>query len=127
MRYGTFQSEPVLRRPASLRVKRRVRNNPFLIRILAFFLFAMLLIIPAGAFTFSPPSPQVGQSVYFTNTKWMNNPQWNFGDGTPVVSGASVSHTFSSAATYTVVNFGTGIDYETITDQKSVKIGRAHV
>lgn len=122
MRYGTFKSEPDLRKPASPLVKRRGRNSSFLIRILAFFLFAMFLIIPAGAFTFSPPSPQAGQSVIFTSTKFMNGPKWNFGDGTPVLSGTSVSHTFSSAGTYTVVNYGTGIDYETITDQQYVTV-----
>ncbi len=122
MRYDTCQSEPVLRVPASQRMKGRVQKNILLIRVLVFLLFVSLLILPAGAFTVTPASPQVGQSVTFTNTMWMNNPKWNFGDGTPIVSGKSVSHTFSTAGTYTVRNYGTGIDSETITDQQSVTV-----
>ena len=67
---------------------------------------------PTAAFTFSPASPQPGQSVNFTDTStggptsWF----WSFGDSFSS-SSPNPSHSYSSAGTYTVTltasnNFG---------------------
>ena len=58
---------------------------------------------PVAAFTFSPPAPQPGQSVAFTDTSsggptsW----SWDFGDGDGSAF-QSPAHTFAAAGTYAV-------------------------
>jgi PKD repeat protein len=59
----------------------------------------------AATFTFSPTTPAINQDVVFTAT----NPipggiyTWDFGDGTANGSGATVTHRYTRAATYTVM------------------------
>jgi PKD repeat protein len=84
---------------------------------------------PNANFTWSPSSPQVGQSVQFTDTS-SGSPTswwWTFGDG-----GASTlqhpTHSYSSAATYAVTlqafnNFGS----DTITKNVTVSSGGSPV
>lgn len=62
---------------------------------------------PVAAFTYSPTSPNVGQTVHF-NGSGSHDPDgsivsysWNFGDG-HTASGVAVSHSYSHAGTYTV-------------------------
>jgi PKD repeat protein len=73
-----------------------------------------LLIVLAGAvslsaaLTYSPPAPKTGETVTFTVSPTSGNPvgaiSWNFGDGTPVQSGASltVTHVYTATGSYTV-------------------------
>jgi uncharacterized protein (TIGR02145 family) len=89
-----------------------------------------IVAVPTAAFTATPRTIMVGQSVQFTDQS-TNNPtswSWNFGDG-----GTSTlqnpSHTYSAAGTYTVTLTTTnsaGSDGETktgyITVNPSVKI-----
>src|SRR5207249_1297472 len=60
----------------------------------------------AASFTYSPSSPQTGQSVSFTGSaSGGTSPysySWNLGDGS-TGTGSSVTHTYSSAGTYTVI------------------------
>jgi PKD repeat protein len=56
-----------------------------------------------------PASATVGQQVAFTSTfvdLWSGlgagQPTWSFGDGTPAVGGANVTHAFSAPGSYTV-------------------------
>ncbi len=44
----------------------------------------------------------INEPVSFTATSPATNIQWNFGDGSPAVSGANVSHTFNAQGNYTV-------------------------
>jgi len=59
---------------------------------------------PEAAFTFSPSSPQVGETVRFTDTS-SGDPtswSWNFGDG-HTSSSRNPSHSYASTGTYTVI------------------------
>ena len=63
----------------------------------------------SGQFTFTPQAPKTNQSVTFTASATPDNPgdavsfSWTFGDGSGVTgSGASVSHTFTTAGTFDV-------------------------
>ncbi len=58
----------------------------------------------AANFTFSPPSPQVGQAVAFNGTAstgTIDTYSWNFGDGGEGL-GANIGHTYAVAGTYQV-------------------------
>lgn len=56
-----------------------------------------------AAFSFTPASPIVGQAVSFNGSASTGSPTgyaWDFGDGTPIGSGAQVSHTYATAGVY---------------------------
>lgn len=64
---------------------------------------------PSGYWTFSPPPVYVNQQTFFNADGVRAAPghtltqfTWNFGDGTAVATGFQASHTFTTAATYTV-------------------------
>lgn len=49
--------------------------------------------------------PVTNKSITFTDTSTGNvSSEWNFGDGTPVVSGGSVIHTYAIPGTYRVTD-----------------------
>ncbi len=50
----------------------------------------------------SQNSTAVNELISFTATSPATNIQWNFGDGTSMVSGTNVSHTFNAQGNYTV-------------------------
>jgi len=65
---------------------------------------------PTVSFVVSPPTPVVGQTVFFNGDASRAAPgrsivqwTWDFGDGTTSSSAISVSHTFSTAGTFIVV------------------------
>jgi PKD repeat protein len=67
--------------------------------------------LAAASFTFSPPSPQAGQSVSFDGSAstpstggTITTYEWSFGDGSGPVntSTATENHTFTAPGTYTV-------------------------
>jgi PKD repeat protein len=61
--------------------------------------------------------------VIFTDTSQGNiSSSWDFGDGTPIVTGSPVSHTFSVAGTYRVIDTITSSTGETKTCFKDVII-----
>jgi len=74
-------------------------------RIVAVSKFITVSGVVAAGFTFSPPSPVISQSVSFSATATGGTPpytfNWAFGDGA-TGSGQSVSHTYLSAADFTV-------------------------
>ena len=45
---------------------------------------------------------KINFSVEYTGNKTLKSVKWNFGDGTPTVEGQSVSHTYTTAGTYSV-------------------------
>jgi large repetitive protein len=65
---------------------------------------------PTAEMVFSPTSPTAGQTVFFNATQSTAGAghrivsyRWNWGDGKPNSSGATVSHVFTAAGTYVVV------------------------
>jgi len=80
-----------------------------------------------ASFTFSPSSPQAGQQVSFTGSaSGGTSPYsygWSFGDGL-TGSGSSVTHTYLSAGTYTIVlNVKDGSSpQQTATSQQSITV-----
>jgi PKD repeat protein len=86
---------------------------------------------PTADFVLSPTTnPTVPASILFTALnvtpgagRTITGLSWNFGDGTPAVSGSSVSHTFTVANTYTVVLTVTDDILQTTTVAKTVKVG----
>src|SRR5207253_655066 len=80
-----------------------------------------------GSFTFSPSSPQVGQSVSFSGSaSGGTSPysySWSFGDGS-TGTGSSVTHTYASAGTFTVVLTvkDGGSPQQTLTSRQSVTV-----
>lgn len=70
-----------------------------------------------SVFSFSPAAPKAGEAVTFNGTASTGSPsgyEWNFGDGTPTVSGSSstIAHAFAQPGTYntrlSVTKSGTG-------------------
>lgn len=48
----------------------------------------------------------LGQTAYFTNTTTSDDPatyEWNFGDGSPIVTTEHASHTYTAVGSYTVI------------------------
>lgn len=63
---------------------------------------------PVASFKFTPAAPKPGEAIAFDGTK-SSDPDgtivkysWEFGDGTPLVAGATTTHIFTSSGTYTV-------------------------
>src|SRR5437773_2177605 len=81
----------------------------------------------AASFSFSPSSPQTGQTVSFTGSaSGGTSPysySWSFGDGS-TGSGSSVTHAYSSAGSYsvTLTMKDTGSPQQTVTSQKTVSV-----
>jgi PKD repeat protein len=85
---------------------------------------------PVAGFTFAPPSPAEGQTVQFDATSSYDPDgtvaaySWSFGDGGSAV-GPTVSHTFSSAGSYTIRLTVTDNDGTTDTDAQSLTVSSA--
>jgi len=67
---------------------------------------------PVAAFTFQPQVPRVGEPVTFdasnsTDDGEITKYAWEFGDGSPIVTGKSVTHTYAAPAKYTVTLWAT--------------------
>ncbi len=63
---------------------------------------------PVAAFTFSPTAPKANDKVTFdasasTDDGSIVKYSWEFGDGSPITSGVTATHTYKAAGTYTVV------------------------
>lgn len=67
---------------------------------------------PTAAFTISPADPLVEDKVFVDGSpsttpigsgRTIVSYEWNFGDGSPPVSGKTASHTYLTARTYTIV------------------------
>ncbi len=84
----------------------------------------------SASFTYSPSSPQTGQTVSFTGSaSGGTSPysySWSFGDGSTGI-GSSAKHTYSSAGTLTVVLTvkDNGLPQETTTSQQSITVSGA--
>ena len=82
---------------------------------------------PSAAFTASPSDPATGEQVSFDASESSDSDgsiasyEWNFGDGT-TASGASPSHTYDSAGTYTVTLTVTDDDGATVTATQTVTV-----
>ncbi len=81
---------------------------------------------PVASFSYSPQNPKTGDEITFdgsdstdsdgTITAW----SWEFGDGSGVVTGKTVSHAFATAGTYTVTLWVT--DSSDLTATSSIEI-----
>ncbi|PKQ37520.1 MAG: hypothetical protein CVT59_07860 [Actinobacteria bacterium HGW-Actinobacteria-1] len=63
---------------------------------------------PVAAFSFLPTAPKANDKITFdasasTDDGSIAKYSWEFGDGTPITNGKSVTHAYKSAGTYTVV------------------------
>src|SRR5206468_2648963 len=80
-----------------------------------------------ASFTYSPSSPQVGQTVSFTgSSSGGTSPysySWSFGDGS-TGTGSPVTHSYSSAGSYTVVLTvrDSGSPQQTAISQQSITV-----
>src|SRR5213592_2290970 len=80
-----------------------------------------------ASFVYSPSTPQVGQQVTFTaSVSGGTAPytdSWSFGDGS-TGTGPSVTHTYSSAGSFTVTLTvkDSGVPQQTVTSQKAVTV-----
>lgn len=58
--------------------------------------------LPSASFTFSPADPEIGETVFFSNTSThATGYSWDFGDGTSF-EGENTSHIYSEARTFAV-------------------------
>src|SRR6266581_4173170 len=84
----------------------------------------------SASFTYSPSSPQTGQTVSFTSSVSGGSPpysySWSFGDGSTGI-GLSPQHTYSSAGTLTVALTvkDNGSPQQTATSQQSLTVSGA--
>ena len=80
---------------------------------------------PNASFTIVPTSPEVNESVTLTaTTAGGTNPftfSWNFGDSTSA-SGNIVSHTYSSAGSYTVTLTAKDANVQTVTSTQTLLV-----
>src|SRR5437867_2152521 len=80
-----------------------------------------------ASFTYSPSSPQVGQTVSFTgSSSGGTSPysySWSFGDGS-TGTGSPVTHSYSSAGSFTVTLTvkDSGSPQQTVTSQQTVSV-----
>ncbi|PKL57828.1 MAG: hypothetical protein CVV34_05485, partial [Methanomicrobiales archaeon HGW-Methanomicrobiales-5] len=63
---------------------------------------------PVPSFTFTPVAPKSGDKLTFdasasTDDGTIAKYSWEFGDGTPIASGKTATHTYTAPGTYTVV------------------------
>ena len=86
---------------------------------------------PTAAFAFSPTNPAVSSWVQFDGSS-SSDPDgtivsysWNFGDGTPLVTGSTVFHQFSTAGTYVVTLTVQDNDAATDSTSRTVVVGAA--
>ena len=61
---------------------------------------------PVAAFTFQPAAPRAGEAVTFDASNSSDDGEivkyaWEFGDGSPILTGKSITHRYTSPATYT--------------------------
>lgn len=79
---------------------------------------------PAARFTFTPGSGcKAPCTVTFkSESENSENIQWDFGDGTPIVSGDSVNHVFATAKSYQVKLIVKGVDGGTNGSTQTVNI-----
>src|SRR5437773_155212 len=81
----------------------------------------------SASFTYSPSSPQIGQTVSFTgSSSGGTSPysySWSFGDGS-TGTGSSVTHSYSSAGSFTVTLTvrDTGSPQQTTTSQQTITV-----
>src|SRR3989449_624969 len=84
----------------------------------------------SASFTYSPSSPQTGQTVSFSGSaSGGTSPysySWSFGDGS-TRTGSSVTHAYASTGSFTVVLTvrDTGSPPQTTTSQQSITVSRA--
>jgi PKD repeat protein len=71
---------------------------------------------PIASFNYTPQAPKPGEPIAFDAKKSSDKDgtivkfSWEFGDGSPLVLGAEVTHTFTSAGIYTVTLWVTDDD-----------------
>ena len=84
----------------------------------------------SASFTYSPSSPQTGQTVFFSGSaSGGTSPysySWSFGDGS-TRTGSSVTHAYASTGSFTVVLTvrDTGSPQQTTTSQQSITVSGA--
>ncbi|MEM6298476.1 MAG: PKD domain-containing protein [Bacteroidota bacterium] len=79
---------------------------------------------PTADFTFSPDSPETGQTVQFTSTTTnANSLSWDFGDGTSSTD-ANPTHVYDNEGSYTVTLTATG-DGGTVTAERTISVQAA--
>ncbi len=87
---------------------------------------------PTASFTFSPESPETGETVQFTSTTTnANSLSWDFGDGTSS-SEANPTHVYENEGTYTITltaigDGGTAMAERTVSVQAALTEGSGDV
>ena len=79
----------------------------FRVMVRGFMLFsAFSALWSAGSISFTPPSPNVEETVTFTLTppcSFLGSVQWTFGDGQTATGGTTVTHKYLAAGTFNVI------------------------
>jgi PKD repeat protein len=87
--------------------------------------------VPSAAFTMATPSPVTGSPVAFDGSGSaepggsISGYSWNFGDGAALGGGSAITHTYSTAGTYTVVLTVTDPNGRTATASHTVSVASA--